>query len=493
MSETTRPGRDDLERTMTTRLGAAAPLEPDAGALGRVRARAERLPADRPSTTRLWHRPAVRLALAAVVTVVAIGASVAVISRPGDVAFARDKLLAVLAPPGTVLHYVETSQSSWLSQAGLSDGEMVTEYWIDTESEAMRVENRFADGTLQSVRIESDGRKRHLVETMQFDADGRPLGEDEIAGPEWMLMEFPATDAFTPAEQSDFNPLWWLDQVRNAVVSGRAEVVRTTTVGGDRCWEIEWRSELDGPGPVTTVDFSATVRQSDYRPVRYETVVEQDGRQVGRHANAIVSWELLPRRGVDDALFDRTALGSDTSGVTTENRIYTPADLSDFSEFGAWWLGPEFEGLPLTGQPSYSEDGDARALPEVYFNRLSMGSGWLAAAGAGELTMAYSATGLDEGSPDTIRVTVAASEPGADLEGLIADLMRTSQRPRQSTDTDETVWREVAGRRYVERIETSADGTFSRALLVLDGAAVLIAAPDSETTARAVAALVKAN
>lgn len=106
---------------------------------------------------------------------------------------------------------------------------------------------------------------------------------------------------------------------------------------------------------------------------------------------------------------------------------------------------------------------------------------------------AYAATGLDEGSPDTIRVTVAASEPGADLEGLIAGLMRTSQRPRQSTDTDETVWREVAGRRYVERIETSADGTFSRALLELDGAAVLIATPDSETTARAVAALVKAN
>jgi hypothetical protein len=503
MSDPTRIPRDETDRLLADAHRAAAPPAADEVTLDRVRTRAEALAAGRarggartPShpDRSSWRRPVVwRSALAATAVIAAFGIALAISGGPGDVAFARDRLLAVLAPSGTVLHYTEQSESSWLEQMGIADGSMATEYWIDAENETMRAENRLPDGTLQSVRVESDGRTRHTVLTMQFGSDGEPLPEDEITGPEWMVMEMPSVDPFTPLGRSEFNPLWWLEQVRDAVASGLAEVTRTTTVDGEPCWEIEWDSKLDDSGPDTEVRFSATVRQSDYRPVRYETVVEQNGRTLGRHANRIVSWELLPRADVDDSMFDRKALSAGVSGVSTDNRTYTPGDLSDFDEFDAWWLGPEFEDLPLAGQPSYNEDGDARALPEVYFNWISMGSGWLPFAQSGELTMAYSASGLDDGAPGTIRVVVAAQGSESDLETLIGNLMRSSQTPKQSADTDEVSWRESAGRRYVERVETTTEGTFSRALLNLGDATILVATPDPETTARAVAALRKGN
>lgn len=466
MSDTTRPGRDELERTMTTRLSAAAPNEPGADALGRVRVRAERLATDRTSTTRPWRRPAVRFALATVVAVIAVGASVAVISRPGDVAFARDKLLAQLSPSGTVLHYTERQQANLVAEV-FGRSSWVTETWIDAERAALRTETRGDDGELQSIRVESDGRARHISATLEFDGNGELIESDATV---WMMMEASAANPL--AGSSDFNPLWWLDRMREAVALGDAKIARTLTVDGERCWKLEW-TYVPETAPEALVHFSATVRQSDYRPVEHETVIEHRGREVERYATRIESWELLPAASVDAALFSRTALGAGLD-VTTENRIYSPDDLDRFELYDAWWLGSRFEGRTLAGQPTYSEDGSKRAWPELYYNRITDGTGLLPFAESGELVLAYSASGADTDAPDDVRVIVIPQLVEDRLPGLLGGAAQ---------------WRETGGRRYVE----GAEGPQSVALLNLGNATVYVKTPDTATTARAVAALVKAN
>jgi hypothetical protein len=482
MSDPTRIARDAREASVAASHRAAAPLEPDADALERVRMHAGRRVSERAVSPlpAFWRRPVVwRTALVGAAAVAILGASFALVDRSADVAFAKDRLLAVLAPAGTVLHYVEHSNTN---VPGFDRTEYTTEHWIDAAKEVQRAEFRNPDGEIESLKVESDGRARYLSLTRAFDESGDPI---ENGPQQWMLMETPADNPLA----GGFNPLWWLDRVRDAVATGDAKVTGTKRVNGERCWELEWEYTPE-EDPGTRVHFSATVRQSDYRPVEYSTVVEGDGRPTARYADVVTSWELLPSGSVDPGLFDRDALGKDLN-VTVENRIYRSEDLADFQDFDVWWLGPEFESRRLAGQPSFDGDGSETARPEVYYNWMAEGSGLLPFARSGELVITYSADGIDRGVPDDIRIVVIAGEPENRLADLVTQLRHLTAGPGWSAG--EVVVRETGGRRYVEVTGGSGADATSVALLNLGDSTVAIVSPDSATTARVIAALVKAN
>lgn len=489
MSDPTRASRDDLETLLAEAHRSAAPPSPDAEALARVRAHAQQLAEERgPGGGTLLRRSAVwRGAVVTASALVVLGLSLIVFNRPADVAFARDKLLAVLAPSGTVLHYVEQRDSSFVAELLGQGGETRLEYWIDAEYETLRREEIGADGQLLSVRVESDARQRNVMAVQEFGADGEPVEKSTPSDTQWHLIEVPASWSGDPAEPAEFNPFLWLDQMRAAVANGEAKVVGTTTVDGDRCWEIEWvydsSAEASDPSDATNTRavFTAVVRQSDYRPIRTSSVIEQNGRETERFEHELTLWEVLPRGEVDPSLFDRHAVGADAA---FDNRIYTPEDLSDFREYDAWWLGPEFEGKTLTGTSVTGEDGTESAGEEVTYNRITDGVGQLPFPNAGELVATYSRAAIDEGRRDDVRV-VCSAQATDPLEEVLALMPRASSDPG--------VWREAGGRRYLEYAEQAGGAAGSRALLNLGDATLLVITPDSETTARAVAALVKAN
>lgn len=533
MSDTTRSQREDLELSLADAHRAAAPGAPDAAALDRVRVRAAELIADRAHTERsVWRQPlTLRIAAAATVVLVALGFGLTVV-RPGDSAFARDKLLAVLAPEGSVVHYVERVAGSHASDTEPTSGSGTFEHWIDAGNERRRTEMGPEGGEPTLIEIESDGRFLSMGPIAAWPGDPR-FGEPPTDGPSaggWYVLETPNDEAYT-GNPDGFNPFFQLDLLREAVADGRAEAVGSTVVNGDPCWEVEWRigPENDVAGPVGV--YTAVVRKSDYRPVRTSTVVVYDGIEQQRFETEVTLWEIVPAESIDPAVFGRREF---TQPVTYEQRVYAPDDLADFSAFDAWWLGPEFDGRTLNGMiaaPLTSDAPDGATsfgtLPEITYGRgQGTGIGWLPFESQGGLSMTYTFGGVLETSPGDVRAIVTLQQDEGQLETHLRDMSSSIMTPGASVTSTAFAWDEAGGHRYFERVEewsaTSDDrpsassligtreqgsaggqvredeslpqtGTTSTAILNLGNATILIVTPDSETTARAVGALVKAN
>lgn len=532
MSDPTRTAREELEATLALEHRAAAPAEPGDAALDRVRVRAERQAGSAASreAARGWRRPIVwRTALVAAVVVGILGVSFAVI-RPGqDSAFARDKLLNALAPSGSVLHYIERVSSTHDSGQGSTSSAGTFEHWVDATNERSRTEMGPGDGSPTRIEIESDGRILGMGPVSAWPGDPRfpePSAEATAAEP-WYALETPNDEAYS-GNPDGFNPFFELDLLREAVANGQADAVGSVDVDGTECWEIEWRvgqdSEPLGPEGV----YTAVVRKNDYRPVRSSIAVYYDGVEQERFESEITLWEELPAGSIDPALFERWEF---TQPVTYEQRVYSPHDLADFPAFDAWWLGPEFEGRVINGMVAIplelgAPDGAESfgTLPEITYAR---GQGaaiaWLPFAEQGELSMTYSEGGVSETRPSDVRVIVMTQQTEQDIETHLRS-MPSSVTPGSTVTAATFAWREAGGRRYFERVETwstSSDdrpsassligareganseptedeslpqaGTTSTAILNLGNTTVHVTTPDSETTARAVAALMKAN
>ena len=502
MSDPTRIPRDEPDALLDEAHRVAAPPVPNTTALERVRVRAEALAAGRTGNGArasrpghaVWRRPVVwRTALVTVSVVAALGASFALLGQPGDMAFAAEKLLAMLAPDGQILHYATTSSNQWVGMPTTPQAEMAVDYWIDAERKVLRSEARSADGEIFSITVESGGRSRSLSLMPDLDGEGDPAA----APTEWWLVEQPASDPLLAGGQSEFNPFWWLERLREAVASGEAEVTGTTTIDGEKCWELTWNyTSSDGQSDVHEL-ITAVVRQIDYRPVRTMVVVTQDGRETARFEKEFVTWEVLPRSAVDSALLDRSLL---TTEAAYDMRAYTAEDISDFTEFDGWWLGPVFDGMELTGSEHVDEDGTTVRTHDITYTRAS--DGWSqvprtiedvpVAGDGGELVAAYT---LDPMTPDPdtdVTVTSFALQDEQTLEALVPALLPVLTGAQWEPVPSTALWHEVDGRRYVEYSVTGENGR-SVAALNLGGSSVLVMTPDSETTARAIAALVQAN
>ena len=140
--------------------------------------------------------------------------------------------------------------------------------------------------------------------------------------------------------------------------------------------------------------------------------------------------------------------------------------------------------------------------------------------------MTYTEDGVLETRPADVQVILTLQQDEGRLETYLRDMPSSTVTPGSSVTSAVFEWREADGRRYFERVETwsvepderpSASsllgtreqgstggqrvedgalptaGTTSTAILNLGNTTVLIVAPDSETTARAVAALVRVN
>ena len=268
-------------------------------------------------------------------------------------------------------------------------------------------------------------------------------------------------------------------------------------IDGEKCWELTWNyTSSDGQSDVHEL-ITAVVRQIDYRPVRTMVVVTQDGRETARFEKEFVTWEVLPRSAVDSALLDRSLL---TTEAAYDMRAYTAEDISDFTEFDGWWLGPVFDGMELTGSEHVDEDGTTTRTHDITYTRAS--DGWSqiprtiedvpVAGDGGELVAAYT---LDPMTPDPgtdVTVTSFALQSEHTLEALVPALLPVLTGAQWEPMPSTALWHEVGGRRYVEYSVTGENGR-SIAALNLGGSSVLVMTPDSETTARAIAALVQAN
>lgn len=533
MPDTTRVMREGLEISLADAHRAAAPEAPDSAALARVRARAEGLTIDRTHAERpRWRQPLVlRIAAVVVVVLVALGVSLAVL-RPGDSAFARDKLLAVLAPEGTIVHYVERVSGAHAPDVEGASGSGTFEHWIDAEAERRRTEMGLEGEEPTTIEIESGGRLLTMGPIDAWPGDPRfaePSAEGTSAGA-WYVLETPNDEAYS-GNPDGFNPFFQLDMLREAVADERAEVVGNTEVNGDPCWEVEWRIGPDND-PLSPVGvYTAVVRKSDYRPVRTSIVVMYDGVEQQRFETEVTLWEELPAASIDPAVFERWNLPVD---VAYEQRVYSPEDLADFNAFDAWWLGPEFEGRAINGMIAVplemgAADGaeSLGTLPEITYARGQGATvGWLPFADQGELSMTYTEGGLLETSPSDVRVIVLNQQDATQLEALLRNMSSSSVTPGLTGAAAAFAWREEGGRRYFERLEEWAAeqddrpsassligareqgsaggkpeedeplpqaGTTSTAILNLGNATVLVITPDSETTARAIAALAKPN
>jgi hypothetical protein len=165
---------------------------------------------------------------------------------------------------------------------------------------------------------------------------------------------------------------WWLD-LRADLKSGKAQVLGSQTIRGQRYWHVrsadatftpvaipmfengKWVASPPSPdAPTLKKTVDAFLRESDYQPARVViTRVDEDHSdsfdengvaQPRLHTTTITcdiqSWQTVAANDVPTSTFDLNSIP--TAGAPTVNLSYYPAELRDFREFRVWVLAPDF-------------------------------------------------------------------------------------------------------------------------------------------------------
>ncbi|MDP2400582.1 MAG: hypothetical protein Q8M66_01250, partial [Actinomycetota bacterium] len=251
------------------------------------------------------------------------------------------------------------------------------------------------------------------------------------------------------------------------VLADDAEGVNVVEFDGEPCWEVVWSDKADDD---YTERITVLFRQSDYQPVRIEVEINSLERELRTvRVSELELWEVLEPEAIDPVLFDRQALNAE--GVF-ENREYGPEDIAELAEFDAWLLSQKYEGTAYAPPWRFSRPGRHE----------------LATSAGGELEALYFTE--PQSNQPAVALLVVARISDNEIETWLDGPSGTASAWEGSATESE--WRHVEDRRYYERVGIGAN-TYSRALVTLGDATIVVSTSDSAATARAIAALTRMN